>query len=98
MANYALKDEQFGKLSILLDICATFQASSADCERGFSLMNNIKTRARNRMGVDHLDQVMRIKSYLSSGKEVNLDAAYSRWVSHKNRREMSTADGAETSC
>jgi len=48
------------------------------------------------MGVDHLDQVMRIKSCLSSGKEVKLDAVYSCWVSHKNRREKSTADGAET--
>ena len=78
---------QFSKLSILVDICATFQASSADCERGFSLMNNIKTKGRNRLGAEHLDQLMRIKSHLAYGKEVNLDAVYSRWISHKDRRE-----------
>jgi len=27
------------------------------------------------MGMDHLDQVMQIKCYLSSGKEAKLDAA-----------------------
>jgi len=34
---------------MLVDICCTFQASSADCERGFSLMNNIKVKSRNRL-------------------------------------------------
>uniref|UniRef100_A0A674N5D1 Centrosomal protein 41 n=1 Tax=Takifugu rubripes TaxID=31033 RepID=A0A674N5D1_TAKRU len=34
-----------------------FQASSADCERGFSLMNHIKTASRNRLEVTHLDQL-----------------------------------------
>ena len=92
MASYALNDEQFSKLSIMMDICATFQASSANCERGFSLMNNMKTKARNRIRVDHLDKLMQIKSYLSSGKEVSLDDAYSRWVSHRDRREKSNTE------
>jgi len=41
----------------------------------FSLMNNVNTKARNMMGMNHLDQVMQIKCYLSSGKEAKLDAA-----------------------
>jgi len=40
--SFVLKDEDMKMVSILLDICGTFQASSADCERGFSLMNSIK--------------------------------------------------------
>ena len=44
-----MNDEQFNLLSLLVDICCTFQASSADCERG-SLMNNIKVKSRNRLG------------------------------------------------
>ena len=35
----AQQHEQFSGLYALLDVCGTFQASSADCERGFSLMN-----------------------------------------------------------
>ena len=46
---YVLKDEDMKELSTLLDISGTFQASSADCERGFSLMNSIKTKSRNRL-------------------------------------------------
>jgi len=49
-------------------------------------------KARNRIGVDHLDQLMRIKSYLSSGKEVSLDDTYSHWFSHRDRREKSNAE------
>ena len=42
IAEIIVNDEQFNLLSNLVDICCTFQASSGDCERGFSLMNNIK--------------------------------------------------------
>ena len=50
-----------------MDIGATFLASSADCERGFSLMNNLKTKQRNRLQLEHLEMLMRIKSYLLDG-------------------------------
>jgi len=36
VADITINDEQFNLLSVLVDICCTFQASSADCERGFS--------------------------------------------------------------
>ena len=45
IADITINDEQFNLLSMLIDICCTFQAFSADCERGFCLMNNIKSRA-----------------------------------------------------
>ena len=49
IADIAINDEQFNLLSMLFDICSTFQASSADCKRGFSLMNNIKVKSRCRL-------------------------------------------------
>ena len=70
-----------------MDICATFQASTADCERGFSLMNHIKTESRNRLEVAHLDQLMRIKSKLEADEAINLDKVYNHWRSEKDRRE-----------
>ena len=82
-----LSEEKFSKLATLFDICGTFQASSADAERGFSLMNNIKTKSRNRLEVDHLDKLMRIKFYLTSGETVNLDSVYKFWKDTKNRRQ-----------
>ena len=50
IAEIIVNDKQFNLLSNLVDICCTFQASSADCERGFSLMNNIKVKSRNSLG------------------------------------------------
>ena len=51
IADITMNDNQFNLLSMLVDIYSTFQASSADCERGFSLMNNIKVRSCNRLDV-----------------------------------------------
>ena len=62
-----MKDEGMKELSILLDICGTFQASNANCEFGFSLMDSIKTKSRNRLQLNHLDNLMCIKFPLSSG-------------------------------
>ena len=76
IAEIIVNDEQFNLLSNLVDICCTFQASSADCERGFSLMNNIKVKSRNRLGSTHLDHIMRIKLYLNAGRTVDLHKAY----------------------
>ncbi|KAL0161425.1 hypothetical protein M9458_045150, partial [Cirrhinus mrigala] len=82
-----LKCEELKHISQLVDICATFQASSADCERGFSLMNRIKTASRNRLEVGHLDQLMRIKSKLQADEAINLDNAYNHWRLEKDRRK-----------
>nr|XP_006122371.1 E3 SUMO-protein ligase KIAA1586-like isoform X1 [Pelodiscus sinensis]XP_014428732.1 E3 SUMO-protein ligase KIAA1586-like isoform X1 [Pelodiscus sinensis] len=88
MVTFTLQNaEQFSVVSQLVDICATFQASSADCERGFSLMNNIKTKLQNRLKEEHLDMLMRIKFHTSSGGEVNLDSVYEHWKNCKGRRE-----------
>ena len=72
IVDITINDEQFNLLSMLVDICCTFQASSADCERGFSLINNIEVQSRNRLGNTHLDDLMRIKLYLNAGRTVDL--------------------------
>ena len=90
--SFVLKDEDMKMVSILLNICGTFQASSAYCERGFSLMNSIKTKSRNRLEVNHLVDLMRIKFYLLLGNTIDLDAVYKRWATHKDRREILTTN------
>jgi hypothetical protein len=88
VVSYGLAEDKFSNLAILLDICGTFQASSVNAERGFSLMNNIKTKSRNRLEADHLDMLMRIKFYLTSGQNIDLEAVYLFWKSDKNRRQQ----------
>lgn len=87
MVAAALIYEELKEISQVVDICATFQASSADCERGFSLMNHIETESRNRLEVAHLEQLMRIKSKLEADGAINLDKVYNHWRSEKDRRE-----------
>jgi len=87
IADITINDEQFNLLSMLVDICCTFQASSADCERGFSLVNNIKVKSRNRLGNTHLDHLMRIKLYLNAGRTVDSRKAYTMWKEQKVRRQ-----------
>lgn len=87
MVRFVINEEQYADIAVLVDICATFLASSADCERGFSLMNAIKTKSRNRLEELHLDMLMRIKSYQNDGHQVNLDTVYKRWLSLKDRRQ-----------
>jgi hypothetical protein len=88
VVSYVLTEKKFSTVATLVDICGTFQASSADAERGFSMMNNIKTKLRNRLQIEHLDMIMRIKFYLTSGQSVDLDKVYTCWKSSKNRREQ----------
>ena len=87
LVNFVLRDDQFKELTFLLDISSTFLASSSDCERGFSLMNAIKTKSRNRIEVNHLECLMRIKSHILSQKVIDLDNVYQYWASEKDRRE-----------
>ena len=49
IADITINDEQFNLLSMLVDICCTFQASSAECKPGFSLINKIKVKSREKI-------------------------------------------------
>lgn len=84
---YVLSSNEFETISLLYHIMGTFQASSADCERGFSTMNSIKTENRNRLSIDHLSQLLRIKLYLASELQINVDHVYKEWYTTKDRRQ-----------
>ena len=79
--------EQFRDLAKLVDIGGTFLAFNVECERGFSLMNSIKTKLRNRLGEGHLDMIIRVKSYQRDGCVIDKVKVYEVWVSSKDRRE-----------
>jgi hypothetical protein len=87
MVTFAEENEQFQDLAKLMDIGGTFLASSADCERGFSLMNGLKTKLQNRLQVDHMDMLMRVKSFQLDGGVIDLDNVYCKWANAKDRRE-----------
>ncbi|CAM2115697.1 unnamed protein product [Caretta caretta] len=86
MVTFAHHNEQFQDLAKLMDIGGTFLASSAGCERGFSLMNTLKNKLRNRLQVDHLDVLMCIKSNQLDGGLIDLDRVYIEWANEKDLR------------
>jgi hypothetical protein len=86
LVTHTMNDGKFTFLFHLLDVCAIFQASSADGERGYSLVNNNKTRSRNKFEVYHLEMLICNKSYLADKFEVDLDYVYSFWRDGKNRQ------------
>ena len=74
LAAICLKDEsKFSTILCFIKICLTFQASNADCERGFSLMNLVKTKNRNRLEPNHLNQIMMVKSMINAKKSRSQD-------------------------
>ena len=84
---FAFQNDQFAELAKLMEIGATFLASSADCECGFSLINNLNTKQRNRLQLENSETLMRIKSYLLDGGTIDRDKIYSDCTSMKDRRE-----------
>ncbi len=84
MVTWTLKSEEFTELVQLIDIHGIFQVSSVDCERGFSLMNSIKTNSHNRLQTTHSYQLMKVRSAQAEGP-INLD--YNYWKEDKDRRE-----------
>ena len=49
-------------LCVKLGVCATLviPSSTVSCERGFSKQNLIKEMKRNRLNIEHLDDLMRV--------------------------------------
>ena len=85
--NFVFQHEHFKDLSAFVDIGGTFLTSSVECERGFGLLNSNKTKQRNRLGEEHLDMIMRVKSYEQDGCAVDKAKVYEEWVCRKDRRE-----------
>ena len=73
-------------ISRLASIALTLPVSTADCERGFSTMNRIKTNPRNRLKTTNLDLLIRLSSEGPSFDEFVFDAAFTVWAQKSKRR------------
>ena len=71
--------QELSEVAQLVDICGTFQGTTAACDRGFELMNEIKNTSETSIKVEHLEQLIRIKS-----RHGDLDTVYNHWRSEKD--------------
>ena len=70
----------------LVDLILSLPASSAICERGFSLMKLIKTDYRNKLRCDTMTQLIRIKLHSQSIEEFDPSPAIHHWNQTGHRR------------
>lgn len=60
--------------------------STADCERGFSRQNLIKTSLRNSLGVRSLENLLRISVEGPALDQFVFKLSFQRWAANKTRR------------
>lgn len=82
MAKDTLFSSLYPTLSQIASITLTLPLSTADCERGFSTMNRIKTDSRNRFKTKTL---IRLSTEGPSLESFDFDAAMSMWAQKTNR-------------
>lgn len=81
-----IRYERFPNLSILARIGMLLPTSSVDAERGFSAMNRLKNKLRNRMSNDLLDSLMFIHLNGPSIDDFDGLPAIEHWKATKDRR------------
>ena len=70
----------------LANLALIMPYQTADCERGFSAQNGIKTARRNRLGKVNLNILMTIKCEGGSIEHYNFEKAVKIWKMKKDRR------------
>ena len=87
MCNLAIKNkETFPAVAEAAERLLVLPVSTADCERGFSKQNLVKTCLRNSMGTKTLDNLMRISIDGPELKDFEFKRAFLNWAKQKSRR------------
>ena len=79
------KDE-FPNLITRASLALTAPIHTADCERGFSPQNSLKTSVRNRLGSERVDDLMVVSAEGEDLDPFDFNAALQHWRKKKDRR------------
>ncbi|CAF2551925.1 unnamed protein product [Rotaria sp. Silwood2] len=88
--------EQYKNILILLSIYLISPLNSAECERGYSIVNRIQTNGRSRIMIDTLDVIMNIRLLFPDDlrsdrcREI-IQKAYNTWSGQDERRRINRA-------
>ena len=74
----------------LVDLVYTIPATSAEAERGFSVMKGIKTDCRNRLKEGSLNTLFRIKLLSPEEADFDPEKAVEHWMASSKRRVRET--------
>ena len=84
--------DNFPNLIKLAAIALTLPVHSADCERGFSVQNNIKTYDRNRLHAERLDTLTTIMVEGPEMSNFDFTRVLTHWKDQKSRRIFTKQD------
>ena len=88
---YKFHKDSFPNLLKLAAVASTLPIHTADCERGFSLQNNLKNCQRNRLLPERLDTLMVISAEGLPLQEFQFERALMKWKAEKSRKIFSTS-------
>lgn len=72
-SQYSTNIDKYPNLKCLLNAVRSLPNSNADAERMFSILTNVKTKARNKLSTDSVNAMCVLKSALQTRKETVLD-------------------------
>ena len=78
--------DSFPNLIKLAQLALALPVHTADCERGFSAQNHIKTALRSRLKSERVDNLMLIKIEGAHWKNFDYPSALAKFQAMKNRR------------
>lgn len=81
--------DSYPNVCLLLKVCLILPVSSADCERGFSRYNLIKTKPRNRLDPATVNTLMMLTAdtpSLQNMDQVEFSKAFDIWTKKEARR------------
>ena len=78
----------YPSLAKLAEIILLYPSSTAEVERGFSFQNATKTKFRNRLSPNHLDQLLRLRLNAPQATEFPFHTAYRNWLEAKHHRNV----------
>ena len=89
--------EKFKNFNHVLKIMKIIPTSTADCERGFSMLKRFKSELRNRLKLKFVSDMMSVKLNTVPFKEVDTTPFVESWFNKKARRLNSSASGPHKS-
>ena len=78
-------NDAFHLLLTLVTLVLLIPMDTSECERGFALMNRLKTAMRNRLGLNHLNDLMTICMLGPDISTLNLKEVLTYWYAQKKK-------------
>lgn len=82
--------EEFPDFHVLANVLSVIPLTSVPCERGFSMQNRIKSKSRNRIGIDRVEIKMKIAYVVRNvdgSKRKMIESATNSFISKMKRRK-----------